>query len=518
MSAMTNGGTRVVMPRLGESIVEGTIIRWLVAPGERVTRGQILAEVETDKATSEIPAPSAGRVRELLASEGSTVPVGEAILALDPEHDAAPSSAPRADAGARHPGEPVTPAALDSAAAPGALPGPAVGPPPAGAVSGQPPDRLPPRHLAPRGIDGRGGPVRSSPAVRRLARRHGIDLGRLQGSGRGGRITRDDLLQAIAGAGGTPSGRSAAPGARVPADLGLHAPPGAPPVSGIPRPAARGELSPFPTMLPAPPLADDATERPQPAPAGGPARTRTYRIPAYQVQVGDRVVPFSRRRAQIAEHMTYSLGTAAHVAAVAEIDVSRLIAARNADAPAAEARGLKLTFMPYIVAHLARALAEHPELNATVQGQALVLRGERNIGVAVDTEEGLVVPVIRRADELGLAGIARALTALAERARTGKLTAEDVSGGSFTVSNPGRDGNLFGISIIRQPEVAILRLGSIVKRAVVREVEGEDVIVVRPMMYAALSYDHRVIDGRTGNAFLNRVGALIAATTPQLAR
>ena len=172
--------------------------------------------------------------------------------------------------------------------------------------------------------------------------------------------------------------------------------------------------------------------------------------------------------------------------------------------------------MPYVVQAVARALAEYPELNATVVDRSLVLRGERNIGVAVDTEAGLVVPVVRRADELGLLGLARAIEELSARAREGKLTADDISNGTFTLSNPGRDGNLFGISIIRQPEVGILRIGSIVKRPVVREVDGEDVVVVRPIMYAALSYDHRVIDGRTGNGFLARVAALLAGARPQL--
>jgi 2-oxoglutarate dehydrogenase E2 component (dihydrolipoamide succinyltransferase) len=214
--------------------------------------------------------------------------------------------------------------------------------------------------------------------------------------------------------------------------------------------------------------------------------------------------------------MLSSIQTSAHVFALAEIDMSRVIAAKNADAPHAEKAGLKLTFMPYVIAAIARALGDHPELNASVSGDALILRAEKNIGVAVDTKEGLVVPVIRRANELGLLGIARQLAELSERAKTGKLSADDISGGSFTISNPGKDGNLVGLSIIRQPEVAILRMGSIVKRAVVREIEGEDVIVVRPMMFAALSYDHRVIDGRAGNAFLSAVSDLIAKTRPAL--
>lgn len=373
--------------------------------------------------------------------------------------------------------------------------------------------------------------MRSSPAVRRLARRFAITLEALQGSGRGGRVTRDDVLREVdrtADARST-GRRTRTPGAprppAVPAgsltDLSLASEVLARPTPSTPPPVARAEAMPFPTRLPIPaealgtglptPIADDdeAPIRAKRAPA--------YRPPSYQPQPSDRVVPFSRRREQIAGHMVHSLHTAAHVFALGEIDMSRVMAAKTADAPHAERSGLKLTFMPYVVAAVARALAEHPELNATVVGDSLVLRGERNLGVAVDTEEGLVVPVVRRADELGLIGITRAIQELSERARQGKLTPTDLSGGSFTISNPGKDGNLYGVSIIRQPEVAILRMGSIVKRPVVREIEGEDVIVVRPMMYAALSYDHRVIDGRKGNGFLTRLTQLLAAQRPVLA-
>jgi pyruvate/2-oxoglutarate dehydrogenase complex dihydrolipoamide acyltransferase (E2) component len=313
--------------------------------------------------------------------------------------------------------------------------------------------------------------MRTSPAVRRLAREHGVEIQKIPGSGKNGRVTREDILKSVA----EPS---------------------------TPPPIARAEATPFETVLPQP-IAE---------------RRSAYVPPPYKPKEIDRVVPFSRRRAQIAGHMLHSLQTSAHVFALAEIDMSRVIAAKNADAPHAERAGLKLTFMPYVIAAVARALGEHPELNATVADEALILRAEKNIGVAVDTTEGLVVPVIRRADELGLLGVQRQLAELSDRARAGKLTGDDVSGGSFTISNPGKDGNLVGLSIIRQPEVAILRMGSIVKRPVVREIDGEDAIVVRPIMLAALSYDHRVIDGRTGNAFLHRLAELLAAAQPALGR
>jgi 2-oxoglutarate dehydrogenase E2 component (dihydrolipoamide succinyltransferase) len=328
--------------------------------------------------------------------------------------------------------------------------------------------------------------------VRRLAREHGLDVAGVVGSGRGGRVTRDDVLRHLAA-------------------------PLAAPTPSTPPPVTRAEQTPFETRLPMQADLHEGTRLPVPQAAlPSTPPTSAYRPPAYAPLPRDEVVPFSRRRAQIADHMVYSLGTSAHVAAVAEIDMLRVTQAKAKDAPAAARAGVKLTFMPYVVQAVAQALGEHPELNATVVDRALVLRGERNVGVAVDTEAGLVVPVVRRADELGLLGLARAIEELSAKARAGKLTADDVSNGTFTLSNPGRDGNLFGISIIRQPEVGILRIGSIVKRPVVREVDGEDVVVVRPIMYAALSYDHRVIDGRTGNGFLARVAALLAGARPQL--
>jgi 2-oxoglutarate dehydrogenase E2 component (dihydrolipoamide succinyltransferase) len=399
----------VVMPRLGESIVEGTIVRWLVNAGDRVARGQILAEVETDKATSEIPSPSDGVVAERLVPEGETVEVGRPILRL-------------------------------------------------GEAETKSDGRLPTKHLLPRG------PIRSSPSVRRLAREHQIDLHRISGSGKAGRVTKSDVLKQLE-------------------------------QTSVPPPLPTADATPFPTQVPQP---------------------SAFRPPAYRPQREDEIIPFSRRREQIAEHMLYSLKTSAHVFAVAEIDMGHVQRAKDADAPQASKSGVSLTFLPYVVASVAKALGEHPSLNATVVERSVILRREKNIGVAVDTEEGLVVPVVHRADELGLLGIARRIQELAEKARAGKLSPDDIANGSFTISNPGRRGNLFGVSIIRQPEVAILRVGALVKRPVVREIEGEDVIVVRPMMIAALSYDHRVIDGRTANDFLFRLTELLQSAVPLL--
>lgn len=452
----------VVMPQLGESIVEATLVKQRVAANDRVERGDPIADVETDKASSELPAPASGRLVRWLVEEGQTVDVGTMLAEIE-------SGEPNAET--VHP----QPAATEPS-----LP----------ARRSEPRDELRVREPRAEARAARGGPPRHSPAVRRLARRHGLDITNLTGSGRNGRVTRDDLLAMIET--DTAPSPPTVPSAPPPRDDGpvyrTRLPASTPP------PVARAEVTPFETALPAP------VESP-----------RTYRPTRYAPQTADRVVPFNRRRKWIAEHMVHSLGTAAHVAAVTEIDMSRVARARDAAKDDAVARGLKLTYMPYIVSAVADALVAHPELNATVVDESLVLRADRNIGVAVDTEEGLAVFVVKRADELGLFGVARAIDTMAARARAGALEPDDTSGGSFTVSNPGKDGNLFGVSIIRQPEVGILRIGAIVKRPVVRSIDGEDAIVIRPMMYACLSYDHRVIDGRTGNAFLARVAHTLSS-------
>jgi 2-oxoglutarate dehydrogenase E2 component (dihydrolipoamide succinyltransferase) len=424
------------MPQLGESIVEATLVRWHVAPGATVARGQVIAEVETDKATNEIPAPEAGVIGEILIQEGTTVPVGTEILRYR-EGSGAAVRAPL----------------------PSARPAPAPAPAAAAQTAPTKERRLPSAHLAPRPLGSDGRERRASPSVRKIARAQGIDLASVVGTGKHGRIRREDVL------------------------------------------------------------AQEAAAKPAPLAAVAPAPSSysVYRPTAYEPEPGDQVIPFSRRRTFIAEHMVHSLGTAAHVAAVVEIDMHEVVRARARDKSSAEREGVKLTVTAYVVHAVAQALSAHPELNASVVGSSHVLRRAKNIGVAVDTKDGLIVPVVRRADEHSLLGLARAIEALTKKAQSGTLTAADLAGGSFTISNPGRDGNLFGISILRQPEVGILRIGEVQKRAVVRTIDGEDVIVIRPIMFAALSYDHRVIDGSTGNAFLHEVRARLEGAQPALA-
>jgi 2-oxoglutarate dehydrogenase E2 component (dihydrolipoamide succinyltransferase) len=266
---------------------------------------------------------------------------------------------------------------------------------------------------------------------------------------------------------------------------------------------------------PASPVAAQATHAVAAGPGAGPGappialHLRAYKPQRYALKEGDQAVPFDQRRRLIAEHMVYSKVTSPHVPCTAEVDMSNLARLREEWKKAKETGGKAPSFLVGICRATVQALGEFPRLNAIVQDDALILRRDVNLGVAVETEKGLLVPVIRRASEKSVLGLGRALDDLAERGRAGKLTADEMSGGSFTVSNPGLKGNLFGAAVINQPQVGILRMGEIVKRPVVRTLEGQDAIVIRPMMYLTLSYDHRVIDGVTGNGFLFRVRELI---------
>ena len=423
-------------------------------------RGDLLAEVETDKATAEIPAPAAGTVLALLAEEGAVVPVGTIVARIGSGDPTSASSGKTSATPAGGPTESVADPSSSETAAPSSN------------------GRLPNQRLIPQPTEP-GGPRRTSPAVRRLAREHGVDLHVLVGSGHRGRVTRDDVLAALQ--------KSSVP------ESSFAGPASATRVSGT-------GVGQFPMQAEAAPRSkSDGT------------------APLYRPGPRDRVESLSRRRQLIAKHLKHSLDTAAHVATVAEIDMHAVYMARAVDAPHAQREGLKLTVLAYVVQAVARALTEVPLFNATIQGDEVIHRADRNVGIAVDTPTGVIVPVIHRADELGLLGLARRIEDLSQKARTGTVTGDDLAGGTFTISNPGREGNLFGISIIRQPEVGILRIGSVVKRPVVREVDGQDAIVVRPIMYAALSYDHRLIDGRAGNGFLSKVAHRLEATQPAYA-
>src|SRR5438067_259847 len=458
--------TTVTMPQLGESVVEGTVVRWIAQVGQKVERDGPLVEVATDKANTEVPSPTAGVLVEVLVKEGAVVPVGAALCRLD-EAAQAPSASKPAPQAASKP------------------------PPPS-----QPPG------------SGDGHP-RASPVVKNLAQEHGLDLEKVQGSGVSGRITKADVMSYLdrGGAGAASSGL-----VNVEGSADTHAP-------VVPA----GSLSQPPRPSAPPPLAQPASYGPQtsapsiPPPisaapfAPGPVtlNLRAYRPPRYTPREGDQVVPFDHRRRLVAEHMVYSKVTSPHVPCCAEVDMTPLFRLREQWKQAKETGGRAPSFLVAVCRAAVQALAEFPRMNAVVQDETVILRKDINLGVAVDTDKGLLVPVFRKANEKSVLGLARALEDLAARARTGKVTADELSGGSFTVSNPGLKGNLWGASIINQPQVGIVRMGEIVKRAVVREIDGEDAIVVRQMMYVTLYYDHRVIDGVIGYSFLHRVRELL---------
>ncbi|MBX7195937.1 MAG: 2-oxo acid dehydrogenase subunit E2 [Sandaracinaceae bacterium] len=415
--------TTVKMPPLGESVLEGTVGKWLVREGQRVEREQAVVEILTDKTDSEIPAPVAGVVVKLIAAEGAAVAVGGELLVIDETASAAasaPASAPAAPAPAA-PAAPAAHAPLPVAAAPAA---------PASS-----------------------GPSLGTPAERQRAREMGVDVRTVIGSGRG----------------------------------------------AAPAPA------PLPAAAPAPmPLGGNLPEILKVMGGQG-----NFKLPAYQQAPNDKIVPFDRRRRIIADHMVYSKMTSPHVVTFSECDLNKTHLLREKHKDALKKEGVNLTFLAFVAAATTRALRENPVLNARVLDDAYALIGDVNLGIAVETPKGLVVPVVRRADELRVRGLARAIDGIAERARTDALTPDDLAGKTFTISNPGRKGNLVGGAIISQPNVGILRIGEIKKRPVVVERDGEDVIAIHPVMYMALSYDHRIVDGVAANNFLFRVTELL---------
>lgn len=308
----------------------------------------------------------------------------------------------------------------------------------------------------------------ATPVARRVAEEASIDLRDVEGTGSAGRVTKDDVLR-----------HQSAPAVA----------------------ASRASQKPAPTQGSAP------VQPAAPAPARRAPASNAF---GYELQEGDRVIPMSPMRRIISDHMVYSKRTSPHVGTVAEVDLSAVVKLRNKHKRAfQENYGKPLTFLPFIVNATVRALREFPALNASVVGDAIVEKQDIHVGVATETEKGLVVPVVRHADRLNLAGTAMSIDDLATRARNRKLSADDLKGGTFTVSNPGRQGNLYGFAIINQPQVGILRMGEIAKRAVVRSLDGEDAIVIRTMMYLALSYDHRAVDGAPANGFLFRIREIL---------
>jgi len=447
----------VVMPQMGESIFEGTITKWLKKPGDKVERDEPLFEISTDKVDAEIPSPSAGVLKEIKVSEGQTVPINTVVAVIDAAGSAAAAPAP---APAKAP--PAPPPAPVPAATP--APKPQIVPPPAPQ----------PAVLAPAASATKDAArVHSSPLVRRMAKEHGIDLTTVPGTGAGGRVSKQDMEAAISG--------SAAPAA-----------------ASAPAAAAR-------TAPPPPPVA--------PAPlagGGGPAGHGTQYVPSLQLGVprervyfGDyEVEPLSNMRLKIAEHMVASKHVSPHVYSVDEIDMTKIASLRAKSKDEFEKSYVtKLTFMPFFVKAAVAGLRAYPTLNSSLDGTNVVRHKEINIGIAVALDWGLIVPVVKSADEKNILGIQRTMNDLAERARSKKLKPEEVQEGTFSITNPGVFGGLFGLPVISQPNVGILGLGAIEKRPVVIN----DSIAIRSMCYVTLSYDHRVVDGAIAHQFLHKV-------------
>ena len=456
----------VVMPQMGESIFEGTITKWLKKPGDKIERDEPLFEISTDKVDAEIPSPSAGVLKEIKVPEGQTVPIQTIVAVIE----GAGSAATSAPAPAPTPAASV-PAAKPAPAAPAAVPATAkpTTPAPAPVLATAPP--APAAQAAPASSAER---IHSSPLVRRMAKEHGVDLSTIEGSGAGGRITKQDIEAAIA-------------------------------VSSGAAPASAQATSPAAAARPIPPPAPAAVAHP-----GGAAGHGSQFIPALQVGVprerlyfgNYEVHPLSVMRQKIAEHMVASKHVSAHVYSVDEIDMSKVAAIRAKSKEEFEKRyETKLTFMPFFVKAAVAGLRAYPIVNASLDGTNVVLHKEINIGIAVALDWGLIVPVVKNADEKNLLGIQRNLNDLAERARSKKLKPEEVQEGTFSITNPGVFGGLFGLPVISQPNVGILGLGAIEKRPVVIN----DSIAIRSMCYVTLSYDHRVVDGAIAHQFLRKV-------------
>ncbi len=462
----------IVMPQMGESIFEGTITKWLKKPGDKVERDEPLFEISTDKVDAEIPSPSAGVLKEIKVGEGKTVPIQTVVGVIDAAGDGA--GAAKAAAPAAAPAPKAAPPAKAAAPAPAAKPAATVPPPahaarpaapaPAAAASG--PGAAPSRPAGER--------IHSSPLVRRMAKEHNIDLSTIPGTGAGGRISKQDVEAYLAG-GAQPS-----------------------PDAEAAEPTA-AEFAP-----PAPAQQRAGAPPPPPATSGGQTRVAfESAVPREKMYFGNyEVQPMSVMRQRIAEHMIASKHVSPHVYSVDEVDMTKVASLRAKSKDEFEKRyETKLTFMPFFVKAAVAGLRAFPTMNASLDGTNVILHKEINIGIAVALDWGLIVPVIKSADEKNLLGVQRTLNDLAERARTKKLKPEEVQEGTFSITNPGVFGGLFGLPVISQPNVGILGLGAIEKRPVVIN----DSIAIRSMCYVTLSYDHRVVDGAVAHQFLHKV-------------
>lgn len=446
----------VIMPQMGESIAEGTLSKWLKKVGDAVKRDEPMFEISTDKVDAEIPAPSAGVLAEILVNEGETVEVQTVVARIETEKGAAVEAPAPADA-------PATADTLPASATPAVA---SAAPAPAAATAAATKRSAPQSGTgAPTGTGGNGASfeervrTRSSPVVRKIAAEHGVDISGLQGSGIAGRVTKRDILGFI---------------------------------------ETGGHRQPVPSMH-----APSGTRHDGPLPEPWP---------------GDVVEPMSKMRAIISEHMISSRRTSAHVTSFMEVDLTRVARIRAAKkAEFREQTGENLTYLPFIIQSVVSGLKAYPVMNSSVAGNSIIYRRQYNIGIAVSLDWGLIVPVIRGADNLSLAGLTRSLNDLALRARGKRLSPEEVQQATFTITNPGVFGSLMGTPIIPQPQVAILGIGAIEKRPkVLPGTEGEDVIAIRTCVYLSISFDHRIIDGAVADQFLAHVKRELEAFPEQV--
>jgi pyruvate dehydrogenase E2 component (dihydrolipoamide acetyltransferase) len=464
----------VIMPQMGESIAEGTLSRWIKKVGEPVKRDEPIFEISTDKVDAEIPAPAAGVLAEILVPEGQTVAVQTVVAKIETEAGATAAAAPSAPAGAG-----------PAATAPGAPPARSSGPSaPAAAPASAGPPRPAPAPVAPApsaparvaaeaagrpgdGVTGNGVETaedrlrrKSTPLVRKMAAEHNLDLSAIPGTGLAGRVTKNDILSYLeSGSAATAPVTPTVPGASGPA------------------------------MVP-------AAAAPSTAPAVHPG------APVVEAWPGDRVEPWSRIRKLTAEHMVMSRRVSPHVNTIFEVDYTRIAQIRAKLKQEYAERGVNLTFLAFIAKAIADGLRRHPIVNSAVSGDSTIVRRDINLGIAVALDWGLIVPVIKHADELSLIGLARAINDLGERARTKRLSPDDVQRGTFTITNPGVFGSVIGTPIINQPQAAILCVGAIEKQPAVVTVDGTDSIGIRTKGMLSLAFDHRIVDGADADRFM----------------
>ena len=459
----------VIMPQMGESIAEGTLSKWLKKVGDTVKRDEPIFEISTDKVDAEIPAPAAGTLAEILVQEGETVAIQTVVGRIETEAGAA-AAAPQAPAEPPASAEPKPPAAQPAPAAspaPAAPKAPVAQPAPAApAPSAQP---APAAAATPNGAESAEERLRrrSTPLVRKMAAEHNLDIATIPGTGMAGRVTKNDVVAFLE--------------------------------SGAPATTAA------PATAPQVPAASPAPAAPQaPAPA-------TIAHPAVEPWEGDRVEPWSRIRKLTADHMIMSRRVSAHVNTIFEVDYTRVAQLRAAKKKEYADRGVNLTFLAFIAKAVVDSLRKHPLLNAAVTTESTIYRRDINLGIAVALDWGLIVPVIKHADELSLLGIARAINDLGERARNKKLSPDEVQKGTFTITNPGVFGSKIGTPIINQPQVGNLCVGAIEKQPAVVTIDGNDSIAIRLKGMLSLAFDHRVVDGADADKFMSDVKSMLQA-------